>query len=46
MKEAIMKRHCEKCQKETEHVVSEDALEIQYACQTCGSETTEVKSFF
>ncbi|MCM3115543.1 hypothetical protein M3610_09615 [Neobacillus sp. MER 74] len=38
--------YCEKCGKETEHMVREDALEIEYTCTECKNEQEIIKSFF
>ncbi len=38
--------YCEKCGKETEHMVREDALEIEYICKECNNEQEIIKSFF
>ena len=38
--------YCEKCGKETEHMVREDALEIEYLCTECNNEQEIIKSFF
>ena len=38
--------YCEQCQKETEHMVREDALEIEYTCTVCNKHEDIVKSFF
>ncbi len=38
--------YCEKCNKETEHMVREDALEIEYTCTECNQQHEIVKSFF
>jgi len=46
MKEIMENRFCEHCDKETEHLVSEDALAIDYICQICNSEQEVVKTFF
>lgn len=37
---------CEQCGKETEHLVREDALEIEYTCGECKKEQNIIKSFF
>lgn len=37
---------CEQCQKETEHLVREDALAIEYTCTECNKHEDIVKSFF
>lgn len=37
---------CENCGKETEHIVHEDALEIEYICTECKKEEEIIKSFF
>lgn len=38
--------YCEQCGKETEHMVREDALEIEYICKECNNEQEIIKSFF
>lgn len=38
--------YCEQCGKETEHIVHEDALEIEYICKECNNEQEIIKSFF
>ena len=38
--------YCEQCKKETEHMVHEDALEIEYTCKECNHQQDIVKSFF
>lgn len=38
--------YCDQCKKETEHIVSEDALEIEYTCQECNRQQEIVKSYF
>ncbi|MDN4075143.1 MULTISPECIES: hypothetical protein [Fictibacillus] len=46
MEETKMKRHCSHCNKETMHIVREDALELEYTCTNCKHTETEVKTFF
>lgn len=38
--------YCEQCGKETEQIVREDALEIEYICSECKKEQNIIKSFF
>jgi ribosomal protein L44E len=38
--------YCDKCGKETEHMVREDALEIEYICTECNNGQEIIKSFF
>jgi hypothetical protein len=38
--------YCDQCGKETEHIVREDALEIEYICKECNNEQEIIKSFF
>ncbi len=38
--------YCDQCKKETEHMVREDALEIEYTCMECKKQEEIVKSFF
>lgn len=38
--------YCEQCKKETEHLVREDALEIEYICKECNKQQDIVKTFF
>jgi ribosomal protein L44E len=46
MEEIVKNRYCEKCKKETSHIVREDGLEIEYRCTVCHTEQDIVKSFF
>jgi len=46
MEETSEVRFCEKCEKETNHIVKEDALEIEYICKVCHTEQDVVKTFF
>ena len=46
MKEIHQTRYCETCEKETEHVVREDATEISYMCNECHHEQEIIKNFF
>jgi len=46
MIEIPRKLYCDQCQKETEHNVREDALEIEYTCLECKKQRDIVKSFF
>jgi hypothetical protein len=46
MKEGSENRYCEKCKKETDHIVKEDGLEIEYICKVCHTKQEIVKTFF
>jgi ribosomal protein L44E len=46
MKEISKKRYCDRCRKETNHHVREDALEIEYTCDECNKQEDIVKTFF
>jgi len=46
MRELTEKRFCELCKKETDHLVREDALEIEYICKECNNQEEMIKSFF
>lgn len=39
-------KFCEHCNKETLHVVREDALEIEYVCTECNKQSDIIKTFF
>lgn len=46
MEEAMEKRYCENCKKETLHVLREDALEIESTCNECNEHEQIIKTFF
>jgi ribosomal protein L33 len=39
-------KFCEHCNKETLHVVREDALEIEFLCTECNEQSDVIKTFF
>ena len=46
MEETYEKRYCNQCNRETLHLVEEDALAIDYYCQDCHQQEEVVKTFF
>ena len=46
MEEISETRYCETCQKDTVHVLREDAIEIEMICNECHQKQQIVKTFF
>lgn len=46
MEETSEIRYCETCQKDTVHVLREDAIEIETICNECHQKQQIVKTFF
>lgn len=46
MLEITEQRLCENCHKETNHIVREGALDIEYICQDCHNKEEVIKTFF